>query len=95
MSRDAEQKLITVLNQYAIPLSDDDNRYDCLLDKIGDARFVLMGEASHGTEEFYQARIDISRQLIEKKGFMAIAIEGDWPDAHRVHRYLNAKTSPD
>jgi erythromycin esterase-like protein len=61
------------------------------LEKIGDSRFVLIGESSHGTQEFYQARIEISQQLIEKKGFMAIAIEGDWPDAYRIHRYLHGK----
>jgi erythromycin esterase-like protein len=85
---DAYQTLIKVIHHSAIPIVDSLSTYDELLDKIGDARFVLIGEASHGTREFYQARIDITKELIEKKGFMAVMIEGDWPEAYRVHRYL-------
>ncbi|MET1115760.1 MAG: erythromycin esterase family protein [Comamonas sp.] len=59
-----------------------------LLDRIGDARIVLLGEATHGTSEFYRMRERISRQLIERKGFKFIAIEGDWPDAARIDRYV-------
>jgi erythromycin esterase-like protein len=55
---------------------------------IGDARFVLLGEASHGTHEFYRERARITRRLIEEKGFTAVAVEGDWPDARRVHQYV-------
>ena len=87
MDKDAHQRLITALNDAAEPLPESRD-YSSLLDTIGDARFVMIGEASHGTHEFYQTRIEISQQLIKKKGFMAIAIEGDWPDAHRVHRFL-------
>jgi erythromycin esterase-like protein len=88
---DAYQKLIDVIHDEAVPMADDLTKYDGLVKKIGDARFVLMGEASHGTHEFYQARIDITKQLIEKKGFMAVMIEGDWPDAYRVHRYVQGQ----
>lgn len=87
---DAQQKLITLLNKTATPLTSYD--YSSLFEKIGNARFVMIGEATHGTDEFYKARIEISQQLIEKKGFMAIAIEGDWPDAHRVHRYIQGRS---
>ena len=80
--------MIKVLTDAAEPLSDNPDKYSSLFEKIGDARFVLIGEASHGTHEFYQARIDITQQLIKEKGFMAVAIEGDWPDAYRIHRYL-------
>jgi protein-L-isoaspartate(D-aspartate) O-methyltransferase len=59
-----------------------------LLDRIGDARVVLLGEATHGTSEFYRMRERISRKLIERKGFDFIAIEGDWPDAARIDRYV-------
>jgi protein-L-isoaspartate(D-aspartate) O-methyltransferase len=59
-----------------------------LLDRIGDARVVLLGEASHGTSEFYRMREKISRALIERKGFSFIAIEGDWPDAARIDHYV-------
>ncbi len=56
---------------------------------IGDARIVLLGEASHGTHEFYRERARITKRLIVELGFTALAIEGDWPDAHRVNRYIN------
>lgn len=59
-----------------------------LLQRIGDARVVLLGEASHGTDEFYRMRERISRELITKKGFNFIAIEGDWPDASRIDHYI-------
>lgn len=59
-----------------------------LLDRIGDARVVLLGEATHGTSEFYRMRERISRELIEHKGFRFIAIEADWPDASRIDRYV-------
>jgi erythromycin esterase-like protein len=88
MTSDINQKLIEVLNDVVEPLSENENKYSSLLDKIGESRFVLIGEATHGTHEFYQARAEITKQLIMKKGFMAVAIEGDWPDAYRIHRYL-------
>ncbi len=59
-----------------------------LLERIGDARVVLLGEATHGTSEFYRMRERISRALIEHKGFTFIAIEGDWPDAARIDHYV-------
>jgi protein-L-isoaspartate(D-aspartate) O-methyltransferase len=61
---------------------------DPLLARIGDARIVLLGEASHGTSEFYRMRERISRELITKRGFRFVAIEGDWPDAARVDHYV-------
>lgn len=88
MDTDVYQKLIRVIADASEPLIKQANNYNSLLDKIGDSRFVLIGEASHGTHEFYQSRIEITQQLIEKKNFMAVAIEGDWPDAYGVHRYL-------
>jgi erythromycin esterase-like protein len=60
---------------------------DPLLDAIGDARFVLLGEASHGTSEYYTWRAELSKRLIREKGFSFIAVEGDWPDCYRVNRY--------
>lgn len=59
--------------------------YDRLLELIGDARVVLLGEASHGTHEFYAERAAITRRLISEKGFCAVAVEADWPDAYRVN----------
>jgi len=60
---------------------------------IGDARYVLLGEASHGTSEYYTWRTRISQRLIQEKGFSFIAVEGDWPDCYRVNRYV--KGAPD
>jgi protein-L-isoaspartate(D-aspartate) O-methyltransferase len=59
-----------------------------MLRRIGDARVVLLGEATHGTSEFYRMRERISRELIERKGFSFVAIEGDWPDAARIDHYV-------
>lgn len=69
------------------------NELSQLLDQIGDARIVLLGEASHGTHEYYTWRSAISRKLIEEKGFSFIAVEGDWPDCYRLNRYI--KSYPD
>jgi erythromycin esterase-like protein len=62
--------------------------FDPLLERIGDARFVLIGEASHGTHEFYRIRGAITKRLIRERGFTAVAVEADWPDAYRVNRYV-------
>ncbi len=72
----------------ATPLTGRADDYDALLDLIGDASFVLLGEATHGTQEFYRARAEISRRLIAEKGFGAVAVEGDWPPAYRVNRFV-------
>ena len=70
--------------------SDD---YDPLLRFIGDARFVLIGEATHGTHEFYAERAAITRRLIGEHGFQAVAVEADWPDAYRVNAYVRGRSS--
>jgi erythromycin esterase-like protein/predicted phosphoribosyltransferase len=64
---------------------------DVLFDLVGDARFVLIGEASHGTHEFYAARAQMTRRLIEEKGFRAVVVEADWPDAYRINRYVQGE----
>ena len=61
---------------------------DALIEIIGESKYVLLGEASHGTHEYYTWRTQISKRLIEKKGFSFIAVEGDWPDCYRVNRYV-------
>jgi erythromycin esterase-like protein/predicted phosphoribosyltransferase len=68
---------------------------EALEELIGDARIVLIGEASHGTEEFYAARAEITRWLIEDKGFCGVAAEADWPDAYRVNRYVRGEGRDD
>ena len=59
-----------------------------LLERIGEARCVLLGEASHGTSEYYTWRTRLSERLIREKGFSFIAVEGDWPDCYEVNRYV-------
>jgi len=72
----------------ARPIEDAAGDYDPLLNLIGEARFCLLGEATHGTHEFYRERAEITKRLIKEKGFTAIAVEADWPDAFRVNRYV-------
>jgi erythromycin esterase-like protein len=80
--------VVAAVRQAAHPLSGASGDYDPLLELIGEARFVLLGEASHGTHEFYRERARLTQQLITEKGFTAIAVEADWPDAYRVNRYV-------
>ncbi|SMB91709.1 erythromycin esterase family protein [Deinococcus hopiensis] len=86
-----EAEPLQTLRRSAHPLTGASADYDALLDRIGDARFVLIGEASHGTHEFYRERARITRRLIEEKGFTAVAVEADWPDAYRVNRYVRGQ----
>jgi erythromycin esterase-like protein len=69
----------------------DDPAFGAIFDRFGDARVVLLGEASHGTSEFYRARAEISRRLIERHGFTIVAAEADWPDAATVDRYVRRR----
>ena len=80
-----------LVRQLAQLLSGEPTDYDDLLELIGEARIVLLGEASHGTHEFYFERAEITKRLIAEKNFTVLAIEADWPDAARVHRYVRSK----
>jgi erythromycin esterase-like protein len=82
--------LTQVVRDVAQPLTGADTDYDMLMNFIGDARVVLLGEATHGTHEFYHARAQITSRLIREKGFSAVAVEADWPDAYRVNRYVRS-----
>src|SRR5437764_7643431 len=84
--------LTNTIREAAYPLSGNSADYDPLLDLIGEARFVLLGEASHGTHEFYQQRAEITKRLIAEKGFTAVAVEADWPDAYRINRYVRGRS---
>ena len=64
-----------------------------MLSLVGNASLCLLGEATHGTHEFYQARAVITRRLIEEHGFSAVAVEADWPDAYRVNRYIRGTSA--
>ena len=83
---DLNRQLLTL--SFSLKEPDD---LDPLLERVGDARYVLLGEASHGTHEYYLWRARISRRLIDEKGFRFIAVEGDWPDCFRVNRYIQGE----
>lgn len=76
-----------LVREYSL-LSGSSFDYEGLMGMVGDARIVLIGEASHGTHEFYRERSRITRELIDRKGFNAVAVEADWPDAYRLNRYV-------
>ncbi|HEY2931934.1 MAG TPA: erythromycin esterase family protein [Acidobacteriota bacterium] len=88
MARALESQLSEKIGSQCHRLSGSRQDYDPLLELIGESRFVLLGEASHGTHEFYRERALITRRLIEEKGFAAVAVEADWPDAYRVNRFV-------
>jgi protein-L-isoaspartate(D-aspartate) O-methyltransferase len=67
---------------------------DALLDRIGGSRVVLLGEATHGTSEFYRFRARLTRELILRKGFNVVAVEADWPDAAQIDRYVRGREAP-
>ncbi|TXG87748.1 MAG: erythromycin esterase [Thermomicrobiales bacterium] len=71
----------------------DDRDYDALIERAREARIVLIGEASHGTHEFYRDRARITQRLIAELGFDAVAVEADWPDAYRVNRYVRGESA--
>ncbi|MBV9108070.1 MAG: erythromycin esterase family protein [Gemmatimonadetes bacterium] len=89
----AEDGLIEAIRARALPLEDDAD-LDPLMDRIGDARIVLLGEASHGTHEYYTWRDRISRRLIAEKDFDFIAVEGDWPDCYTLNLYVKDWDAP-
>jgi erythromycin esterase-like protein len=82
---------IDLVRDAAYPLTGSSTDYDPLLDFVGGSRFVLLGEASHGTHDFYRERAKITKRLICEKGFNAVAVEADWPDAYRVNSYVQAR----
>lgn len=84
------KEIVDILRKFAKPLTENKNDYDELIERIGDNSIVLLGEASHGTHEFYKARAEITKRLITERGFTIIAIEGDWPDANKVDRYIRS-----
>jgi erythromycin esterase len=82
-----EKEVVNSIKQWAYSLQSKAHLQP-LMDRIGDARIVMLGEASHGTHEYYNWRSHISKKLIEEKGFNFIAVEGDWPDCYRLNRFV-------
>ena len=85
--RAQDDALVEAIRESAIAIESPGD-LDPLLDQIGDARYVLIGEATHGTSDFYRWRAALSRRLITERGFSFIAVEGDWPDCYRVNRFV-------
>ena len=79
---------LSLIRACALPVVEGTPTDNVLFDLVGDAHLVLIGEASHGTHEFYEARARMTRRLIQEKGFRAVAVEGDWPDAYRVNQFV-------
>jgi erythromycin esterase-like protein len=96
---EVEEAAAQVVSRMAVDAPDGVPPPGVLEELIGDARIVLIGESSHGTHEFYEARASITKWLIEEKGFCAVTAEADWPDAYRVNRYVrglgNDDTTPE
>jgi erythromycin esterase-like protein len=87
-----ETETLSTLRSALVPLASTPDAYSPLLDAIGKSRFALIGEASHGTHEFYRERAEITKRLIREKGFTAVAVEADWPDAYRLNRYVRGQS---
>ncbi|HUV18987.1 MAG TPA: erythromycin esterase family protein [Ilumatobacteraceae bacterium] len=86
--RTASGSALAALGNAARPIEGRDDDYDELLAEISDRRVVLIGEATHGSHDFYLERARITQRLIEDHGFTVVAVEADWPDAYRVNRYV-------
>ncbi|WP_110927040.1 erythromycin esterase family protein [Bacillus massiliglaciei] len=82
-----KKKIVQAIEEYAVPLTGSRD-LDRLVRQMGDPRFVLLGEASHGTSEFYTTRTEITKKLMKEKGFTFVAVEGDWPACQAVNRYV-------
>jgi erythromycin esterase len=87
MSARTHREAVEILSKVSRPLQGR-HGLDPIMERIGNARVVMLGEASHGTHEFYTIRNAISRRLIREKGFNFIAVEGDWPDCYRINRFI-------
>jgi erythromycin esterase-like protein len=95
MPTPTDRRALAAVRAAARPLTGAPADFAPLLDRIGDARYVLLGEASHGTHEFYRIRAEITKRLIAERGFQAVAVEADWPDAYRVNRFVRGLPGAD
>jgi erythromycin esterase-like protein len=84
---------IQVIHETAHRLEGNADDYDALMSLIGEASVVLLGESTHGSHEFYRERARITKRLIRERGFAAVAVEGDWPDSYRVHRFITGSAA--
>jgi erythromycin esterase-like protein len=88
---DESKSVIKAITEAASPVVGQED-YGPLVEQMGDCSLVLIGEATHGTREFYEHRAEITKALIERKGFRGVAVEADWPDAYRINRYVTGQT---
>lgn len=95
MGRVVARSSLSEVRDNARRLQGSDSDYDGVIELARDRQFVLLGEASHGTHEFYAMRASITQRLIEDLGFDAVIVEGDWPDVYRVNRYVRNVSSRD
>lgn len=91
--KDVNDELIDAVGKHAYVLGGALSDYDPILDAAKDRHLVLIGEASHGTHEFYKSRAEITQRLIDELEFDAVIVEADWPDAYRVNRYVSSRQS--
>jgi erythromycin esterase-like protein len=89
----AKHDIVDLVREHAHELKGTSGNFDPLIDQVGDVHYVLLGEASHGTHEFYKARAEITKRLICEKQFDAVAVEADWPDAYRVNQFVRARSN--
>ncbi len=87
-----DDPLLTDLRQHAHTLQGNKDDLQPPVNMVGDARVVLIGEASHGTQDFYETRAELTKRLITEKGFNGVAVEADWPDAYRVNAYVRQRS---
>ena len=95
MLLEQDRDLVTAIRRSAKPLSGNATDFEPVLKVVGDSRFVLIGEATHGTHEFYRLRAQITKRLITEKGFTAVAVEADWPDAYRINQFVRFESDDD
>jgi erythromycin esterase-like protein len=84
---------IELIRQSAVWFEPEMDGLGAVLERVGEARLVLIGEATHGTQEFYRIRAELTRALITQKGFTIVAVEADWPDAYRANRYVHCASA--
>jgi erythromycin esterase len=89
MNQSVQDMMLNRIQDISLPLQGT-NWMDLLIESIGNARYVLLGEASHGTSEFYTYRAQITKRLIEEKGFTFVAVEGDWPSCYELNRFIKS-----
>src|SRR5215211_4916724 len=89
----AKGAAVDLIQEVAVPLPDvADPSFATFVDRFADAKVILLGESTHGTDEFYRARAAITERLIREHGFTIIAVEADWPDAARIDAYIRGRT---